>query len=58
MVSNIDNAQVCGHVQSSIKYDGVGEVSILLFFFWWRNFTHKKKHKMQTSNLYSDILFT
>ena len=33
---------------SSIIYEGIGEVSILLFFLL-RNFTRKKKHKMQTS---------
>ena len=40
---------------SSIVYEGIGAVSIHLFFLW-KVFIHTKKHKKQTSNFYSDIL--
>ena len=43
MVSNIDNAQACGHVQSGVIYEGIGEVSILLFFFLVKKFYTQKK---------------
>ena len=42
---------------SSIMWEYRGSF-LFFFFFLWRNFTRKKKHKMQTSNLYSDILCT
>ena len=42
MVSNIDNAQACGHVQSGIIYEGIGEVSIILFFLVKKFYTQKK----------------
>ena len=45
MVSNIDNAQACGHVQSGIIYEGIGEVSILLFFFGEETLHAKKSIK-------------
>ena len=36
---------------SSIIYEGIEEVSILLIFFMKKFYT-QKKHKMQTSKLY------
>ena len=42
MVSNIDNAQACGHVQSGIIYEGIGEVSIILIFLVKKFYTQKK----------------
>ena len=39
---------VIKNVTSSIVYEGVGEVFIL---FLWKIFTHKKKHKKQTSEI-------
>ena len=43
--------------ESSIIYEGIGEVPTL-FFFFMKKFYTQKKHKMQTSNLYLDILCT
>ena len=59
--SNFEHSEIKDDpLSSSIVYEGIGGVSILLLllFSLWKVFTHKKNHKKQTSNIYSDISCT